>query len=400
SILNDHDLQSSFGNEVFFQHIWLRQILLDCLVAVGHNAKGAYANGSIAFARQVAEQLNRTSKDLLENIAEVLTKIKAKVGNLGEFGLQLERELRNVADVDALEHHLAEIARNGANFVVIFDDLDQGWDNSTVSNNLLLGALRASTILNGKIEKLFPFIFMRSDVYSLLMPLTQHADKYRNIEAIKWDRDELMQVLSSRISFNRKEKGLEEVDNPFGTVFPESVGTTHTNNWLYERTLSRPRELLQLARLYSESVDSEEPDDSALKNAEVAYSEWKLADLTSEFSNQYPGLGELFATWKSAFRRRSYHLRRADIDEVMLKLMTDAPINQPWFNEIVGRTDILKLVSILFEVGVLGDYIAGGAGGGAKAFYSYMGPHQPRFDEVQIHPCFRRALETVERIRT
>lgn len=400
SILNDRALVENFGDEVFFQHTWLRQILLDCLVAVGHKAKGSYATDSMAFARKVADELNRTSKDLLENISDVLTKVRAKVGNLGEFGIQLEKELRNIADVDALEHHLTEISKKGAKFVVIFDDLDQGWDNSKLSNDLILGLLRAAMILNGKIENLFPMIFLREDVYTLLMPLTQHADKYRNIEPIKWGIEELMNLLADRINFNRKQFGLGPEDQPFHSVFPVSVGTTHTDNWLFERTLARPRELLQLARIYTESLSGEEPSDSALKQAEVGYSSWKLSDLCSEYSNQYPGLSELFACWKSLFRRRSYHLRRSDLEEVIMSLMVNAPVNQLWFNDIVASTDINKLISILFEIGVLGDYISGGAGGGAKAFYSYMGPHQPRFEEVQIHPCFRRALETVERIRS
>lgn len=400
SVLNDRNLADNFGDEVFFQHTWLRQVLLDCLVAVGHKARGSYAKDSIAFARDVSNQLNRTSKDMLENIADVLNRVKAKVGNLGEFGLHLERELRNIAEVDALEHHLTEISKGGARFVVILDDLDQGWDNSKLSNDLLLGLLRAASILNGKIDSLFPIIFLREDVYTLLMPLTQHADKYRNIESIKWDVDGLLSVLNDRINFNRKQFGEEALEEPFHSVFPSAVGTTHTDNWLFERTLARPRELLQLARIYTEGLNGNEPNDAVLKQAEVAYSSWKLSDLCSEYSNQYPGLAEIFATWKSLFRRRSYHLRKADLDDVMVTLMTEAPVNQTWFNNIVKDTDTAKLISILFEIGLIGDYISGGAGGGAKTFYSFMGPHQPRFEEIQIHPCFRRALETVERIRS
>lgn len=355
---------------------------------------------SMAFARKVSLELQRTNKDLLENITEVLTRVQAKVGNLGEFGLQLERELRTIADVDALEHHVVEIANSGAKFVILIDDLDQGWNNSNLSNQFLLGVLRAATGIHGKSENIFPIIFMREDVYQLLMPLTQHADKYRNIETIKWDKAQLMSVLNSRINFNRARHGMPISQDPFESVFPATIGTSHTDNWLIDRTLSRPRELLQLARNYTESVPSQEPDDSALKQSEIAYSSWKLADLCSEFSNQYPGLPEFFQTWKAKFYRRPYHLRRGDLDEMMLSLLSEAPINHEWFNTIADEIEIPKMISILYEIGLLGDYIVGGAVGGARTLYSFMGPHQPRFDEVQIHPCFRRALETVERIRS
>lgn len=400
SILNEKDLQSKFGQEVFFQHTWLRQILTDCLAAVGHNAKGRYASDSMAFARDLAKNLNRTSKDLLENITEVLSRVRAKVGELGEFGLDLEKELRNIADVDALEHHTLQIAETGARFVILFDDLDQGWDNSNASNQLLLGLLRAATILNGKSRSIFPIIFLREDVYSLLMPLTQHADKYRNVEQIRWERDQLLDVLRSRIAFNRTQHKAEPVvGDLFHSVFPETVGTSNAVNWLVERTLNRPRELLQLSRNYTESVDSTTPSDVALKAAEVGYSTWKLADLCSEFSNQYPGLQEFFGSWRSRFPRYPYHMRRGDLEDVLVSLLVSAQINQPWFNQIVADTDIPKLIGILYEIGLIGDYVAGGAGGGARVHYSFQEVHQPRFEEVQIHPCFRRALDTVERIR-
>lgn len=400
SILNEKDLQSTFGQEIFFQHTWLRQILIDCLAAVGHGAKGKYASDSMAFARDLAKSLNRTSKDLLENITEVLSRVKAKVGELGDFGLELEKELRNVADVDALEHHALQIAESGARFVVLFDDLDQGWDNSNASNQLLLGLLRAATILNGKSSNVFPIIFLREDVYSLLMPLTQHADKYRNVEQIRWDRDQLLDVLRSRISFNRAQHNAEPVvGDVFHTVFPETIGTSNVVNWLVDRTLNRPRELLQLSRSYTESVDNATPSDVALKASEVGYSTWKLADLCSEFSNQYPGLQEFFASWRSRFPRQPYHLRRADLEEVVVSLLAISQINQPWFNAIVSDTDVSKMIGILYEIGLVGDYVAGGAGGGARIHYSFQEVHQPRFDEVQIHPCFRRALDTVERMR-
>lgn len=399
SILNEGDLQNSFGEEIFFQHTWLRQILTDCLAAAGHAVKGKYAGHSLDFARDVAKQLDRTSKDILENITEVLTVVKAKVGELGEFGLSLEKELRSIANVDALEHHVLEIASGGAKFVIMFDDLDQGWDNSRASNQLILGLLRAATLLNGKNGNIFPVIFLREDVYTLLMGITQHADKYRNIELIRWDRDQLLQILSTRIAFNRSSIAAGPVPDLFLSVFPETIGTSNTANWLLDRTLHRPRELLQLARTYTENVDSSEPNQASLRAAETGYSTWKLTDLCGEFFNQFPNLQTFFTAWRSRHSRKTYHFRRTELEEVLIDLLCVSQINESWFNEIVKNTDVNKMVGILYEIGLLGDYVAGGAGGGARVHYSFQEMHQPRFDEVQIHPCFRRALDTVERIR-
>jgi hypothetical protein len=398
NILNDSDIARGFGQEIFFQHTWIRQVLLDCLCLVGHSAKGAYAKESVEFARQVSVQLNRTSKDLVENIADVLTRVKAKVGNLGEFGLALERELRNVAEADALEFHFSAIAQGGARFAVLIDDLDLGWNNSDAANNLLLGLLSAINHLSGLSPNLYLCVFLREDVYEILITKTQHSDKYRNVELIRWEKEDLISILNERINFNRERAFLDRLRNPFNTVFPTSIGTTNTDNWLYERTLGRPRELIQLVRYYTESVDSTEPDAEALKHSEQSYSEWKLDDLCTEYSNQYPGLVDVFSYWKTNFFRIKYHLKRHEIDDMLTSILVDLPLNVPWFNEIAIRSDVTRMLQILYEIGFIGDFVLGGEGG-SKTVYSYQGRHEPRFEEVQIHPCFRRAVATVERIR-
>jgi hypothetical protein len=165
-----------------------------------------------------------------------------------------------------------------------------------------------------------------------------------------------------------------------------------------ERTLSRPRELIQLVRYYTESVDGSDPSADSLKDAEAPYSSWKLDDLCSEYMNQYPGLVVVFSLWKTRFFRHKYHLQRAEIEEMLLEILSDAQVNFPWWNALVDTTDVDKFLRILYEIGFIGDFILGGEGG-SKTFYSYIERHEPRFEEVQIHPCFRKSVNTVERIR-
>jgi len=398
NILNERALSEGFGEEIFFQHSWLRQMMLDSLCQIGHAAKGVYATDSMEFARKVAMDLNRTTKDLVENIADVLSRIKVKAGKLGDLGLQLEKELRNVADVDSLEHHIAELCGQGAKFVILVDDLDLGWDNSAISNNLLLGLLSATSYIKAISENIHVVIFLREDVYSILMGKTQHSDKYRNIERIRWEKEGLVSLLEERIKFNFGRVKEDAGVDPFSSVFPSTVGTHNTDNWLIERTLSRPRELIQLSRFYTEGITGVAPNDDALKSCEATYSSWKLDDLCAEYSNQYPGLSDIFAYWKTKFFRYKYHLDRNDLYEMLLELFTDVPINQPWFTSLAKDANFDGFLAILYEIGFIGDFVLGGQGG-SRTFYSYAERHEPLFAEVQIHPCFRKAVNTVDRIR-
>ena len=84
---------------------------------------------------------------------------------------------------------------------------------------------------------------------------------------------------------------------------------------------------------------------------------------------------------------------------MLLQILSEAEINCQWWNAIVDNTDVNKLLGVLYEIGFIGDFVQGGEGG-SKTFYSYVERHEPRFEEVQIHPCFRKSVNTVERIRT
>jgi len=400
NILNDKDItDGGFGQEIFFQHTWLRQIYLDCLCQVGNGAKGKYVSESLEFARKVAVELNRTSKDFVENVSDILSKLKVKAGSLGEYGLALEKELRNVAEVDSLQHHVASIANSGAKFVILVDDLDLGWDNSLVANNLLLGLLSASSSLTALSDNIYVCVFLREDVYSILITQTQHSDKYRNIQPLRWTHENLIKMLNKRINFNRAKNELDHLPNPFHTVFPETIGTSKTDNWMIERTLGRPRELIQLARYYSESVEDDVPDADKLKASEIAYSSWKLDDLCTEYSNQYPNLISIFSFWKTKYFRQKYHLKRPEIEDMLLRIAAEVNINTEWFNKIVEDVDLDRFLRILYEIGFIGDFVQGGQGG-SKTCYAYSDRHEPLFEEVQIHPCFRKAVNTVERIRS
>ena len=398
NILNEKSLTEDFGEEIFFQHSWLRQMMLDSLCVAGHSAKGKYTAESLEFARTISKELNRTSKDIVENISDILNKIKVKAGKLGDLGIQLEKELRNVADVDALEHHIKTLAQSGAKFVIMVDDLDLGWDNSLISNNLLLGLLSATSYLKALSENIHVLIFLREDVYLILMEKTQHSDKYRNIESIRWKKEDLINLIEERISFNLKKFGEDPGQNSFFKVFPVTIGTHNTDNWLIERTLSRPRELIQISRFYTEAISGSDPNDGLLKTCEISYSSWKLDDLCTEYSNQYPGLSDIFSYWKTKFFRYKYHLKQSDIHEMIFQIFDGVTINQKWFNDLVNNADFDGFLSILYEIGFVGDFVLGGQGG-SKTFYSYSDRHEPRFEEVQVHPCFRKAVNTVDRIR-
>lgn len=398
NLISDSDIKSNFNEEVFFQYVWLNHLFKKALLEIGKNPKNEKAP-EFAFAIQFAKDNELKEKNLLESARDLLNKLKIRAGKLGDLGIEIENILRKEAEIDFYENELSKITKAGYKLTWIIDDLDLGWNNSLIANNLLLGLLTCCNYVKNINHNLHLYICIREDVYRILLTHTQHSDKYRDIEKIHWTSDNLVDLLNSRISYNYEISGQKAPQNPFITVFPETISTSLTSNWLYERTLGRPRELIQLVRLYTEKNNTNEPNAEILKSIELEYSNWKIEDLTTEYSNQYPNLFELFKYWRTKYFRQKYHLKYKEFEEMFLEMAINLNISSDWYMEAVNELNPKSILIILYEIGFIGDFILGGAGG-SKVIYSFDELHSPLFEEFQVHPCFRKSLGTVDRIRS
>lgn len=398
NIIADKEIRENFNEEIFFQFVWLKLIYEKALVQIGQTPRNRFAE-EFDYAEKLAKDSGLKDKNILESTTDLLSRIKVKAGKLGELGLEVEKILKNKSNITIYENEIKKICEAGFKITWIIDDLDLGWNNSKVANNLLLGLLACTNHLKSISTNLHLFICLREDVYSLLLSQTQHSDKYRDVIPIQWTFGDLKQLLEERIRFNYRENNMDIPNNPFLAVFPEKVGVPLINKWLYERTLGRPRELLQLSRLYTENNFNNMPDGEVLKKVESKYSNWKLEDLATEYSNQYPNLSEIFKFWKANYYRHKYHLKYSEFEDMFLDIVENVNISSDWYLEIVNDIDPRKMLRIFYDIGFIGDFLQGGAGG-SKTIYSHSEEHEPSFNEFQIHPCFRKAIGTVDRIRT
>jgi hypothetical protein len=399
SINSDKDVQENFDSEIFFQYVWLTHLYSKAFSIIGEMAEGKFASKSYAAARQFALDKGIGNADFFENFTNIVSGIKAKAGSLGELGMSVDKTLKTVSGVEALEFHIKALALDGVKFVFLVDDLDLGWNNSSISNKSVLGLLLACDRIRAEYrDSHYACVFLRDDMYRLVLGQTMHSDKFRNILNLRWEQESLISVLEERIKFAFESSNDDLPEKLFLAVFPDFVGVSEASKWMVERTLRRPRELIQLARTYTEKLKDNNPSSDALKAAEENYSKWKLDDLCSEFRNQYPDAKLIFDYWRANFDREKYHLDWDDFSEKLFEILDKVKIQHVWFKQFQADADLIPLASMLFEIGFIGDYIVGGDGG-SKVIYSDE-DHQPKFEQIQIHPCFRRAAGTVQRIRT
>lgn len=398
AINSDKDVQANFDSEIFFQYVWLTHLYSKAFSKIGEMEEGKFASGSYAAARKFALDNGIGNADFFENFRNILNGIKAKAGSLGELGMSVDNVVKIASGVDALEFHIKALAKDGIKFVFLVDDLDLGWNNSSVSNRSVLGLLLACDRIRAEFSgSHYSCVFLRDDMYRLVLGQTMHSDKFRNILNLRWEQGSLVSVLEERIKFAYESANEVTPDDLFFSVFPQFVGVSETSKWMIERTLRRPRELIQLARNYTESLKNNSPSSDCLKSVEETYSKWKLDDLCSEYRNQYPESKLIFDYWRATFDREKYHLDWVEFSDKLFEILDKVKIQHDWFKKLQSEADTLSLASMLFEIGFIGDFIVGGDGG-SKVIYSDE-DHQPKFEQIQIHPCFRRAAGTVQRIR-
>lgn len=176
--------------------------------------------------------------------------------------------------------------------VVLIDNLDKGWESNGVSGNDLL-MIRTLIEVGRKIERnlskanidSFCLVFLRNDIYELLLDNTPDRGKEGKI-AIDWtDRNLLKQIIKNRLSSSNVENA------NWGKIAASHVDDRGSLDWIIDRCLMRPRYLIDfinrcLGSASSRSHSQIEPDD--FKSGYQAFSLDALVNTNLEIRDVKP----------------------------------------------------------------------------------------------------------------
>ena len=184
-------------------------------------------------------------------------------------------------------------------------------------------------------------------------------------------------------------------------VFEEKLSYRSTSSFRYvvDRTLYRPREIIQFCNQCIELANGEGlVDYSIIGKAEKVYSLSRVDDISAEFRFEYPGLKEIFQT----FRGMIYSFTRAGLELHCLEIITGerkCPAAKSWLD----NCDEQKLISVLWEVGFIRALAVGGIKADVRSGSRYIGAHQlmglslVNINQFTIHPMFHSALALKEK---
>lgn len=295
-------------------------------------------------------------------------------------------------------------------FYIVIDKIDEEWVDDRTRHKLIRALIETIKSFR-KIRPVKFILAMRVDLLQSVFDRTRdkgfQEDKYRDyILNVRWTKKDIENLLAARIAhlFRRQ---YEKADADMYDLLPTHIGSDRTIDWLIDRTLMRPRDIIVYINLCLErAAGASSISASVLRDMEVSYSSERLKAVCQEWMREYPELESCLSFLK---RKRDgfthSDLDRDTIDEMatsilLLDLTDGGEITssvEGYLNKEISRAVLLnRLIAVLYTVGVIGIK----RDGHESAIWSSLDSPIVSENEVKrsshfyIHPMFWRALGT------
>lgn len=256
-------------------------------------------------------------------------------------------------------------------YYIVIDKLDEDW----VENKLrfrLIRELIETSIQFTRIQNVKVIVALRSDLLDRVYRFTRDTgfqeEKYRSSSLdLTWSKSQLIDVLDRRIDKLVKNQYTKQRVTHKELLRSITVNKQKkpTIDYMIERTLSRPRDLIQFFNeCITQSDGKPMVDVNALLAAEGSYSRERFRALVDEWIGVYPNLAisaQILKKQKPSFQIRSLSL--TDIEEHCLQSATSLDAQEG--NDLTEMNMVLegrmkpeeyrkKLFLVLYKVGLVG----------------------------------------------
>lgn len=235
--------------------------------------------------------------DFSERMSMLMEKIyseyQSKYGSSESVSLSSSEvtELLYKHDVKQLKQILGRYLENKQTLWLLFDNIDNGWPTSGLQHEDLL-MIRALIDATRKIERQFSsadlkvrsVVFLRNDVYELLVKETSDRGKEASVVLDWTDSDLLRELVRLRIVSNGLDDDLD-FKSAWLRLFVSHYKGEETSQFLIDRSLMRPRFLLNLinhCKSFAINLNHEIIEGSDIEKGVSAYSADLLRDIGYE----------------------------------------------------------------------------------------------------------------------
>ena len=308
---------------------------------------------------------------------------------VAELGPRLTEHLFT-GDVRDLEAALIDYLREKEEVWLLLDNLDKGWPThgSTDEDILIVRALLEATrkIQEHLEDKTIGFrclVFLRTDIYAHLQRTTPDKGKDTAI-SLEWEDSTLFEeIVARRVEASTGLGG--EFRDMWGQICESHINVQDTFDYMIERTLMRPRDLLVFLRRCVDMAINRGHEKVSVEDiliGEKAYSEDMLFGTAYEIADTRP-------EWQDAlyaFQGQNANLTLADVQKLLREVRPD-----------LAPEELEEGIELLLRFGFLGVIGPGFADPTYAHTVSYnmrrlWEPITRGRGTFVIHPAFREAL--------
>lgn len=257
----------------------------------------------------VIELTDSLENEFTASFGGELKKFVAKAGYVHTLGsqqkIQLQQRARKflnqatLSEIPAVISALSDYTRGRQDkYFITVDGLDEHWVDEDIKFQLIQAMFESLKNLK-KLRNFQVVVSLRNDLYVRMVRETPSArrqiEKYDDlIIRLKWSEPQLKELAEKRIGeMCRRQYSSENVG--FSDVFKQNP-TTKSNTWgyLYERTLRRPRDIINFINLAMQAADNKSAvSKNNFLKGEVNYSNLRHETLIHEWSGTFPGIAVL-----------------------------------------------------------------------------------------------------------
>jgi hypothetical protein len=245
-------------------------------------------------------------------------------------------------DVAALRTAVERYIRFKDALWLLFDNIDKGWpthglmpEDLVVIRTLIEATRKIEQHLMRRDVEAHTLVFLRNDVYELLIDETPDRGKETRVLLDWTDPDLLRELVRRRLIFNHlpEEGSFEEL---WRQVCVSHIGGEESSQYLIERSLLRPRALLDLishCRSFAVNLGHQRIEKEDIEKGLKAYSTDLLYEISLEIRDVLPKAEDiLYCFIDSGSTMNAFDLRKslnlADLNEEQIETVTDILL---WF---------------------------------------------------------------------
>lgn len=343
---------SPFNKEIAYATAWRYSLMLELLISI-ENETGNFKIGGEAGVHEWLRKNVELDADIISRTVAFLEKWTVDKIALSQLSASIAGNNRRGPLVgQQIDQTVSDVKKSlqQKKYVIAIDNLDEGWTNKEEARTYLAGLILAAKELS-RLSNLSITIFMRTDMFRVLETAYQHMDKFRqSIEYIEWSPTSLARLISLRI---QKHFGItnESNDMTWKRLFPIKMENHFiTYKHITERTFLRPREIIQFCRLIIDTAakfKKYKSDTRDIRDAEIQYSDWKLNDLSGEYSAYYKNVDKLL----ECFRRKTPYFKdhelKAEVEKAVKTSRFMSVDNDP------EKISTDSVITLLYQMGFL-----------------------------------------------